>query len=440
VRLDAANNQVLNVSDDTARFTDAKVRRWSYAGGDLTQASYVDASNIYTHDDNTLVHDFFYIVNDDRNDGGDGTCTSTGKDTRTTPNAYGTTTSSEYVRPTRRPDRDFSLWEPGDSRGSFGEAHVYYWAREYMQWQKQALVDEGVLTLGNFNNYTKVLIIVNACDDDAGHYTGNLDVSTLDDVGEDLPKIVLPDVCRSGTPLYGLGNDCVATDYEDSDSSYLYTYESNGGYHFPGVIDHELNHFVLIDYFGVSNTLDCGTRNEAKYFQEGGLGRTLAQMFWHHYYGVGYMPEWVSGNPFYNSNKLFRSISTDPSGRPHNPDNAASLNTIANFACGTDAGNPYAWGGVVTQPMWEIYHGQKVDGAAITPINRPATDTVMIRSMYYAADMASGSSFGDRFELANRFMEWWELFSAAMSTTKTDWCDVWGHHGMNTFINVNYCS
>jgi len=191
----------------------------------------------------------------------------------------------------------------------------------------------------------------------------------------------------------------------------LYTFESNGGYHFPGVIHHELNHFVLIKYFGVTSTIDCANRNETQYFQEGGLGRTLPQMFWHHHYGVGYLPEWVSGDPDFNTNKLFRSNGV--SGRPHNPDDATSLNAIANFACGAHGTDPYSWGGVVAQPMWEIYHGQKVVGASITPMNQPAGDTVMIRSMYYAADMASGSSFPERFELANRFMEWWELFSNA---------------------------
>jgi hypothetical protein len=435
--LDAADNRVLNLSDDTARYTDAKVSRWRYTDGDMTQAVATIDSNIYTHDDNTLVHDFFYIVNDDRNDGGTGTCTSTPRNSSTTPNAYGTTTSAEYVRPTRRGDRDFSLWEPNDPKGSFGEAHVYYWAREYLLWQKQALVDEGVLTLGDFDNYTKVLIIVNACDDDSGHFDRNLLVSTLDDEGEGLSAIVLPDRCRAGSVQVGDGNDCVSTDYEDSDSGNLYTFQGDGGYHFPGVIDHELNHFVLIKYFDVTNTVNCGAHNETKYFQEGGLGRTLPQMFWHHYYGVGYMPDWTGGANF-TTNKLFRS--NDVSGRPHNADNAASLNAIASYACGADNGNPYAWGGVVAQPMWEIYQGQKVDGAVLTPIERPASDTEMIRSMYYAADMASASSAPERFELANRFMEWWELFGAISSTVKSDWCDVWAHHGMNTFINVNYCS
>jgi len=64
----------------------------------------------------------------------------------------------------------------------------------------------------------------------------------------------------------------------------------------------------------------------------------------------------------------------------------------------------------------------------------------MIKSMYYAVDLTSASDFPDRFELANKFMEFWELFSTAVPNTKEDWCEVWGHHGLDTFIDVNYCS
>ncbi len=55
--------------------------------------------------------------------------------------------------------------------------------------------------------------------------------------------------------------------------------------------------------------------------------------------------------------------------------------------------------------------------------------------MSYEYNAANG-----RFELANRFMEFWELFSTALPSTKTDWCAAWGHHGVNTFINSSYCS
>jgi hypothetical protein len=370
------------------------------------------------------VHDFFYMMNDDRNDGGTGTCTSTSPATNTTPNAYGTTTSAEYIRPTRRGDRDFTLWEPGAPKGSFGESHVYFWAREYMQWQKQAMVDLGVLTLGNFNNYTKVLIVENACSGGAGKFSSSFPVSTLDNAGENLGAIILPEVCRKGNP------NCSLNSYADSNSGDQYTYEGSGGYHFPGVIDHELNHFSLIQYFGVGNSLDCSIRNERKYFQEGGLGRTLPQMFWHNWYNVGYLPN--------TTNKLFQS--DDASGRVHDETDSGTLNLLSNYACGTDAGNPYSWGGVVAQPLWEIYHGQKIVGAVRSGMGRPAEDLGMIKSAYYAADLASASTSSDRLELANRFMEFWDLFSTAQAITKTNWCDTWGHHGLNTFIDVNYCN
>lgn len=429
VQLRGSDGVVLNISDDTARYNDAQVKRWDYTGGDMTMATRVDTVNVYTHDDNTLVHDFFYLVNDDRNDGGTGVCSDTSPDSNSTPNAYGTTNSSEYVRPTRRSDRDFTLWNPQAAKGSFGESHAYYWGRKYVQWQKQALVDLGLLTLGNFNNYTKALIIVNACDDGAGNYKGSLSVSTMDDLGEGLGTIRLPERCRSGN-----GN-CSATDYADSNSGNLYTYEGDGGYHFPGVIHHELNHFLMIEYLGVDNGKDCNNFKEHKYFQEGGLGRVLPQIYWASKYDlvpsdVDYLPD--------TTNKLFRSNGT--SGEIHDESDSSTLHDLSSFACGTDNGDPYAWGIPVVQPMWEIYHGQKIEGAIRFSMARPAQDKGMIKSAYYAADMASASFFKDRWEVANRFMEFWELFSTAVPDTKEDWCEVWGHHGMDTFIAASFCS
>ncbi len=337
VTLDAVSKQVLNVSDNTARHTDAQVSRWAYTDGDMTTAYQLDETGIYTHDDNTLVHDFFYLVNDDRNDGGTGTCNSTSTASNTTPNAYGTTLSVDHVRPTLRGDRNFILWNPNAPKGSFGESHAYFSAREYMQWQKQAMVDLGVLTLGGFRNYTKTLIIENACMGGAGQFNSSFPVSTLDNVGENLSAIILPEVCRKGNA------NCSVNSYADSNSGDQYTYEGNGGYHFPGVIDHELNHFALIKYFGVTNSIDCSIRNERKYFQEGGIGRTMPQMFWHNWYGVGYLPD--------TKDKLFQS--DDPSGRVHDESDAGTLNLLSDYACDVSA-SPYNSGGVVAQPLWEI--------------------------------------------------------------------------------------
>lgn len=420
VTLNARSGELLNISDDSAHFNDAQVKHWEYVDGNMDEAYQVIDSNFYTHDDNTLVHDFFYLVNDDRNDGGTGDCNDTPTTSSSTPDAYTSTSDPDYVRPTRRPDRNFTLWRPKAAKGSFGESQVYYWARNYMQWQKQALIDLGVLTVGNFNNYTKALIIVNACRANAGEYKANYTVSTYEDKGEGLPTILLPDRCRLGN------DDCTDPgDYADANSGTLYTFEDSGGYHFPSVIHHELNHFVLIDYFDVSNSRDCSNRVEQKYFQEGGIGRTLPQMYWHHYYGVGYEPA--------TTNHLFRSAGI--SGRPHV--DSASLNHLDDYPCFDGAGDPYSWGGVVAQPMWEIYHG--VDGSDMSSMARPALDLGMIKSMYYAADLTAASSFSDREEFANQFMAFWDLFSTAQPSTKTDWCSVWQHHGVGNYINSDYC-
>ncbi len=60
VRLHARTGEVLNVSDNVDAFTDAKTRRWAYTSGNQTQPYQVISTGIYTRDDNTMRHDFFY--------------------------------------------------------------------------------------------------------------------------------------------------------------------------------------------------------------------------------------------------------------------------------------------------------------------------------------------------------------------------------------------
>lgn len=422
VLLDGQSGALLHISDDTARYDDAKVLRWAYSSGNLMSATQVTSTGIYTHDDNTLVHDFFYLVNDDRTNGTLSTCGLTPTATQSAAAAYGSTTSSTYVRPTLSSTRDFSLSTPSASQGAFGESHMYYWGREYVQWQKQALVDLGLLTLGDFDNYAKALVIVNACDDGGGNYVDSLSVTTYENKGEGLPTIRYPERCRSSNA------SCSSTDYQSTKSDHLYTYQGNGGYHTPGVIQHELNHFIMQNYLDVQNSLDCSANKELKFFQEGGLGRTLPQMFWHNYYGVGFNPS--------STDYLFRS--TNPSGRVHSSD--ANLNHLDDYACADGSDDPYDWGGVVAQPMWEIYHGKRVDGSTITSMGRPSEDKTMIKTMYYAADQTSGSTFQDREELAKQFMEYWELFGTATTETKGNWCDAWDHHGVGGSIPTSYCN
>jgi len=408
-------------------YTDAKLLYWTYENGNFYTPTQHLAINVYTRDSNSLEHDFFYLANDERNNDTQlETCGDTPQDTYTALDAYGTETSATYIRPTQRGDRDFSLWQPNAPKGSFGEGHVYYWARWYMQWLKPSLDDLGVLP-ANAADYPKALLILNACTGGSGYHTTTFTVTTLADKGEGTNTIVLPERCRKGNGACGEGN------YDPGETDFQYTFEHDGGYHAPGVVHHELNHFILKAYYDVPTTLDCANGIELKYMHEGGLGRTIPQMYWHHYYDVGYAP---------TEDQLFQS--DDPSGVPHT--NITNTNILADFPCGPSNSkdpnyvNPYHAGGVVAQPLWEIYHGRKVDGEVIGFMARPAQDLGMLKATYWALDMVSGSTSKDRLEMANRFMEFWEFNSTALPTTKTDWCDVFSHHGLGTYIQTAYCS
>jgi hypothetical protein len=431
VTLDGAKGRVLNISGNVDySYTDAKLLYWTYDNGDFYTPTMRTAINFFTRDSNSLEHDFFYLANDNRsNDLQLETCGATPKASNTASEAYGSENSAIYIRPTQRNDRDFSSLQPGDAKGSFGEGHVYYWSRWYMQWLRGSFDDLGVLP-ANVADYPKVLLILNACQGGAGVHKSTFAVTTLDDKGEGTNTILLPERCRSGI------STCVPGDYATTKTDFQYTFEGNSGYHTPGVVHHELNHFILKAYFDVNTTLDCAARNELKYMHEGGLGRTIPQMYWHHYYGVGYAPAaQVQPNGTITRHQLFQS--DDPSGAPHT--DASDINDLSNFPCDPSA-NPYYAGGVVAQPLWEIYHGRKVDGAVIGFMARPAEDLGMLKATYWALDMVSASTSKDRLEMANRFMEFWEFNSTALPTTKTDWCDVFSHHGLGTYILTEYCS
>ena len=376
--IDAASGEILNLYDNIDRYSDAKVRRWGYTGGDYKSPVRYTSSNFYTRDDNSLEHDFFWVMNDNRTWGTLGSCSAISPTTDSVVDAYGTSTGTSEIRPTLRNDRDFSLWDPGADKGTFGESHVYYWARWYMQWTKGAFSGLGVLPAST-SDYEKVLIIVNACEAGAGVHKSAFTVSTLGNAGEGENVILLPERCRSGNA------NCSSADYTQT-SGYQFTYEGNGGYNAPGVIHHELNHFVLRDYFDVGSSLDCAVGTELKYLHEGGLGRTLPQMYWHNKYGIGFDP----GDDY-----LFQS--TNPSGEPHV--NLSSRNKLSDWGCGPsdkDDPNyvsPYDAGSVVAQPLWEIYHGKEVVGPNLSSMARPATDKGMLKSTYWAVDMVSASTF-----------------------------------------------
>ncbi len=419
--LDASSGEVLNVADNVDRYTDASVSRWGYSSGDYTAPVRYTTNNFYTRDDNTLVHDFFHVVTDNRNNGDSlHNCNDTPQRTDTESAAYGTTTGSNYIRPTIRSDRDFSLWWPSESSGTFGEANTYYWARWFMQWLKPALGDLGVLP-ASASDYPRALIIANACEDGVGWHSSSFAVTTLNSVGEGINTIRLPERCRSSN------GSCAASDYAGSNSGNSYTFEGNAGYSTPGVIHHELNHFVMKRYFDIGSGLNCSAGEQLKFLHEGAAGRSLPQAYWHDYYGSGYAPS--------NQNRNYRHNQT--SGRPH-IDNA-SLNQLSDFYCASDP-SPYSAGSVVHQAMWKFYHGIAVNGSTQSSIPRLSTDRDFILLYYWAADLVSASTYQDRYEMANRVMEIMENHSSLSSSGKADWCGVWDVHELDTFINANYCS
>jgi hypothetical protein len=421
VSMNAQTGALLNVADLVDRYTDASVSRWGYSSGDLTVPVRYVADNFYTRDDDTLVHDFFHVVTDNRNNGDPlHTCNQTPQQTQTESAAYGTTTGSNYIRPTIRSDRDFSLWWPSESSGTFGEAHVYYWARWFMQWMKPSLADLGVLP-SSAAAYPRALIIVNACEDGVGWHSSSFPVTTLNSVAEGINTIRLPERCRS------TNGSCAAGDYASSNSDNSYTFEGNGGYSAPGVVHHELNHFVMKRYFDVGSGLDCSAGEQLKYLHEGAAGRSLPQAYWHNYYGSGYAP----------ANQWRNYRHNQESGRPH-IDNA-SLNTLSDFYCADDP-SAYSAGSVVHQAMWKFYHGIAVNGSTQSGIARTSTDRDFLVLYYWAADLVSGSTYKDRYEMANRVMEIMEYHSTLSSSGKQDWCDVWAVHELDPFIVSSYCS
>ena len=418
VKLDAATGAVLNISDNVDRYTDAKVRRWGYSGGNLEAPSQYVASDFYTRDDNTLVHDFFHIVNDERG-GGDPqvVCTETDKDTLWYEQAYDTTTGSSYVRPTRRNDRDFSLWYPHNPSGSFSESNSYYWARWFFQWIKGSISDLGALPAAAAD-YPQVLIVTNACISAGGLYSSTFGVTTDQDQGEGIPVIRLPEKCRSSN-----GN-CTAPDYTGFET--FKTCEGDGCSSPPSVIHHEINHFLLKSYYDVLSGSDCGGSEQLKFLHEGILGSAVPQAYWHHYYGVGYNPA---------DNFLYKA--DYDAGRVHVDD--ASNITLSDYPC-DDAGDPYKSGRVAGQVMWEIYHGKEITGSVMTTMPRPATDRDFLVLAYWAAELVDASIFKDRYEMANRVMEIMENYSTLSSTGKQQWCNAWEHHELGTYINSAYCN
>ncbi|HEY3177740.1 MAG TPA: hypothetical protein VGL25_02535 [Casimicrobiaceae bacterium] len=408
--VDAASGRVLNTTDLVDRaFTDARVNRWRFSGGDLFAPNEIVSTSQYTRNDRRLEHDFFYMMNDHRCEGAAETaCTETGFTTNWCEKAYGTTSGSSFVRATRRTDRDFSSYFPGATSETFAETNAYYWARQFAQWLKPSLDAMGVLP-GSANDYSRVLMITDACRSGSVH-NASFAVTTEDDKGEGTNVIRIAHRNPAGSANHNAA--C----------------EGGGCFDNPSNLHHEMNHFFLKRYYDVGSDLDCGGANQLKFIHEGALGTAVPQAFWHGYYGVGYNPS--STNKLYFSNSNIGRVHTNDTNRM----------TIGGFLCVNNTDDPYVAGRVVGQALWEFYHGIKVSGSSMTGTWHPTTDTDFNWIVYWAADLMAASTYKDRYEYANRLMEILDKHTNWSSDGKRDYCEIFEHHGLRDYVNADYCS
>lgn len=124
----ANTGTVLNAHDlRQFGYTDAKVNRWYYSGGDNFNPKQVISTGICTRNNRRLEHDFFYVMNDHRCEGDpEVDCPAiTAFDSVSCEKAYGTTNGSSYIRATVRTQRDFDGYYPAHSSEAFAETHIY---------------------------------------------------------------------------------------------------------------------------------------------------------------------------------------------------------------------------------------------------------------------------------------------------------------------------
>ena len=405
----AESGELLNVSDLIDRYTDAKVNRWYFPGGDLFDPNQIVSTGIYTRNDRRLEHDFFYVMNDHRCEGDpESNCTDTSHSDTWCDEAHGTYSGDSHIRATRRTNRDFDQYYPGGSSETFAETHAYYWARSFSQWLKPSLDALGVLP-SSASNFHRVLIITDACRSGSVH-NSSYSVTTDDNKGEGTNVIRL----AHGDPA-GSSNHNAAC-------------QGGGCFDNPSNLHHELNHFYLKRYYGVGSDLDCGSSNQLKFTHEGILGTAVPHAYWHNYYGVGYSPS--------STDKLY--FSHGNIGRVHTSD--SNRMTVGDFLCVDFTDDPYRAGRVVGQALWEFYHGKMVSGSSIGGTWAPSTDTDFNILVYWAADLQAASTYKDRYEFANRLMEILDKHSNWSSSGKQDYCDIFAHHELDNFINSGYCS
>lgn len=402
----ANSGTVMNVSDQRQLgYTDAKVNRWYYPNGNVFTPQRIITTNMYTRSDRRLEHDFFWVMNDHRCEGDpETTCVAiTNFATLACNQAYGTNDGS-YIRATIRTDRNFSGYQPASASEAFAETHTYYWARAFSQWLKPALDALGVLP-DSGNDYPRVLIITDICNTRAW-CGGNFAVNTESDKGEGGTVIRIPH--RPPADVKRHNDSC----------------EGGACYDTPSNIAHELNHFFLGTYFGVSSGTDCGKSKEGGAIHEGVLGTAIPQAFWHSYYGVGYDP-----------NTDFLYFANQSVGRVHVND--GSRMTYDDLDCNWSVANKdtYTAGRVAGQVLWEIYHGKKFTGEIMGNMARPATDTDFNILAYWAADLAEASNFPDLYEYCKRFMEIIDKYGQWPQGARLDYYNAFKHHSLHWTIS-----
>ena len=398
VQIDSETGEIYSDYREEVGYTDARVRRATYSSGNLLNPSTTTSTSIYTRDSNELVHDFFYIMDDRRCENGSlvncPTCpTNPGTTDRCSRQplthcleAYQTSQDGN-IRGTRMPSRDFSVF--GTSYAT--EGHVYYWARNYMQWQRNALSLLGLLP-SSVSDYEKATLIVNAC----------RSIAYVDSGDDDMVRTSKSDADAS-RKIYFRNYPSES----DNASDFVFDFVPSGS-----VIAHEMNHFVMFDYLDFGASKNCGSGDENRNVHEGVLGTLLPQRHWHSRYGVGY-------NPSPQSRLLWASRE---SAQVHT--NASTLLTRSGQPC---SGSDYNAGRVLGQALWKLaWSRDYTDAGGQINIKGITSRDELIATAYFAAMWADNGTIED---FAWAFTAYAYFFLGLLDADDVeDWCNVFDRH------------
>lgn len=288
-----------------------------------------------------------------------------------------------------KPSRDFS--GQGDTAAT--EGNTYNWARSYMQFQKPALANLGLLA-SSAANYTKTLVVVNACRPIAYFTPSSSFLRTDVSATDSLTRVFFrnyPSESVSATDFY--------FDYVPSNA----------------VIAHEMNHFVTSEYLGVSTGKNCSTGNHNSLVHEGALGTLLPHLYANDRYSVGYAPS--------NTDRLW--FSSSDVGRVHK--GTSGLLTVSSEPC---SGDVYHAGRVLGQALWKIAFSRDYDASGTMLNIQGITDVdEMVETAYEAARQAAGGSLS---EFAWEFT-WYakNVLGILTNGEVEEWCELFERHELD---------